>query len=381
MRELIEKNPVKDSYEASNRNELLKNMKSLAELYDVCDEIADNVDKMSGTEYSDIAELADSYLRSVEKAYESLNVGDFPSVSQNTTYKNLVSRRESVNTKIALEPPKIVSVDSIYPDADFRVEMHSLYSAGSDREYALNLKNLSEGKDVSTTYGYIPEDSYSDEIMLRADNCKANNKVEIDVIYNGVNCADTNGCSFTGTVMEPNASSDWAAGEIEAAIKFGLVPEELQKNYTSRISRRGFCLLAAKTVEVATGEDIQSYSAAHRVESFTFTDTKETEIMCSAQLGIVYGYEDGTFLPNNDITREQSAAMLTRCARLLGMSDKAPDGAFADDAQISGWAKESVMFVRANGIMAGDTDNNFMPQSGYTVEQAIATFYRMYNKL
>ena len=73
--------------------------------------------------------------------------------------------------------------------------------------------------------------------------------------------------------------------------------------------------------------------------------------------------------------------MLSRCAKLLGMGEGTPNGTFADAAQISDWAADSVAFVRANGIMSGDENNNFMPQGGYTIEQAIVTFYRMYNKL
>ena len=180
---------------------------------------------------------------------------------------------------------------------------------------------------------------------------------------------------------DPSKPSGWAEGEVNSAIGAGLVPEEMRGEYREAISRRGFCLLASQAISAKSGQHIASYALRNGNIQMAFTDTIETEIQSCARLGIVYGYDDGTFRPDDNITREQAAAMLMRCAKQLGMSDKTPDGVFADADKISGWAKESTDFVRANGIMAGDTNNNFMPQDGYTVEQAIATFYRMYNKL
>ena len=379
--ELIRNYPVKDNYSASSEVVLFGNMQEIAVLYEVCDIIADKVDDMDGEEYAAVSQLVDEYLHSVDNAYGTLNVKDFSAVEKSSQYSELSERRENVNAKIALEPPKIVSVDAIYPSADFMVEVHSMYTTKTKREYALEFSNLSKRQDISITNGSIGKNSYSDRLTLYSENCEAKNRVKIDIVYNGVNCSDTKGCSFTGTVLESDTKSEWAENEIDAAIALGLVPEELQKNYTSRISRRGFCLLAARAVEVSTGQDINSYALSHGHENNSFSDTVEPEILSSARLGIVYGYEDGTFQPNSDITREQAAAMLSRCAKLLGMSYGSVGGTFADSALISQWAAESVAFVRSNEIMAGDTENNFMPLGGYTVEQAIATFYRMYKKL
>ena len=378
--EIIEEYPVEEDYSAKNEIVLFSNIQAVAVLYNACNAIAEKVEAMSGEEFAEVSKPVDEYLHDVDDAYETLNVEDFPSVEKSETYDELTNRRETVNTKIALEPPKIVSVDNIYPSADFRVEVHSMYTTNSDRKYALEFSNLSSRRGISVTHSSISQNSYSDSVILNSENCDANDDIEIDIIYNGVNCRGTNGCSFTGTVME-DTSSEWAVNEIDAAIALGLVPKELQGNYTSRISRRGFCLLAAAAVEVKTGQTISAYALRHGSGSVTFSDTAEEEIMSSARLGIVNGYEDGTFKPQSDITREQAAAMLARCAKLLGMGYGSVGGTFYDNAFISGWAADSVAFVRSNEIMSGDENNNFMPQGGYTIEQAIATFYRMYNKL
>ena len=226
--------------------------------------------------------------------------------------------------------------------------------------------------DKNNLNGYMVNEEYVSEEEF--------DKVREDVISHHVNLEDLVNLPSLGNSVQ-NMKSEWAKEEIDAAIASGLVPEELQTNYTSRISRHGFCLLAAALIEVKTGQDIGDYASESGQEEVAFSDTNEPEIMSSARLGIVNGYEDGTFKPQADITREQAAAMLARCAKLLGMSDGSIRASFADAAQISAWAADSVAFVRSNEIMSGNENNNFMPQEGYTIEQAIATFYRMYNKL
>ena len=44
--------------------------------------------------------------------------------------------------------------------------------------------------------------------------------------------------------------------------------------------------------------------------------------------------------------------------------------AFADDANISGWAKDSVYFMASNGIIGGVGNNKFAPKNTTTNEEA-----------
>lgn len=45
--------------------------------------------------------------------------------------------------------------------------------------------------------------------------------------------------------------------------------------------------------------------------------------------------------------------------------------AFADDGQISGWAKDSVYFMKTNGIIDGVGSNNFAPKHGVARDEAL----------
>jgi hypothetical protein len=88
------------------------------------------------------------------------------------------------------------------------------------------------------------------------------------------------------------------------------------------------------------------------------------------------------FQPNTLLNREQAATALTRVlkrAYIPGWTF-ATDAqfklnftrlaTFADDAQISDWAKESVYFMAANSIILGVGGNKFAPKATTTAEQA-----------
>ena len=111
-----------------------------------------------------------------------------------------------------------------------------------------------------------------------------------------------------------------------------------------------------------------------------FTDCRnDPNVNNAAALGIVTGYEDGTFRPYKTISRQEAAAMLDRLYQVLGgKTDVVSEKAFADDVKIGDWARGSVYAMRQTGIMQGKENNQFCPKDGYTAEQSIVTIERMY---
>ncbi|KGF10730.1 hypothetical protein HMPREF1633_09105 [Tissierellia bacterium S5-A11] len=76
----------------------------------------------------------------------------------------------------------------------------------------------------------------------------------------------------------------------------------------------------------------------------------------------MYGYPDGTFRPDASITRSEAAAMI---ARLKGydLSDKAAPK-FSDTKV--GWFKAAINAVFKNGLMKGYQDGSFRPNEKIT---------------
>ena len=83
--------------------------------------------------------------------------------------------------------------------------------------------------------------------------------------------------------------------------------------------------------------------------------------------GIVGGYGNGTFGPNDPITREQLVVMLWRYSG-SPVADSTELN-FNDEAEISGYALEALRWAVENGILNGYGDGRLGPQGQATRAQ------------
>ncbi|RCX18155.1 glycosidase [Fontibacillus phaseoli] len=95
------------------------------------------------------------------------------------------------------------------------------------------------------------------------------------------------------------------------------------------------------------------------------------------ELGIVTGYEDGTFRSNQTITREQMATILMKAyAHVTGQTASEVAGAeeagFSDLGEASAYAVDSIKAAKALGIINGMGQNVFEPAATSTREQVAA---------
>ncbi len=86
-----------------------------------------------------------------------------------------------------------------------------------------------------------------------------------------------------------------------------------------------------------------------------------------AGLGLVQGYDDGSFGPNLEITREQMALILVRYCRAMGfVLPEQEEKPFLDEEQISFWATDAVHQARRWGLVNGREDGSFDPKGTAT---------------
>ena len=172
--------------------------------------------------------------------------------------------------------------------------------------------------------------------------------------------------------------SDWAKAEFEKATEKKLVPTVLKDaDLTQDINRAEFAALSVKLYEALSGTKIKMPAEN------PFTDTDDREVQKAYAAGITTGIDEGIFGVENPLTREQAATMLTRTyTKSLNAEAKASGAAtaFADDASISDWAKESVYFMAENGIINGVGDNMFAPKNNCSREQSVAISVRTFDK-
>ena len=101
-----------------------------------------------------------------------------------------------------------------------------------------------------------------------------------------------------------------------------------------------------------------------------------TAVNWAASVGVVNGYEDNTFRPNDAITREQLAAILMNYASYKGedVSARADLSAYTD--QPSAWAEETMSWAVAEGLISGVTADTLQPQGAATRAQVAAILQR-----
>lgn len=89
--------------------------------------------------------------------------------------------------------------------------------------------------------------------------------------------------------------------------------------------------------------------------------------------GVVLGYTAERFAPNEGITREQLVVMLWRFA---GQPQVEQPARFTDAAQVGDWAASAVAWAAAEGIVIGDENGAFKPQSMATRAEAAQMLVR-----
>ena len=84
----------------------------------------------------------------------------------------------------------------------------------------------------------------------------------------------------------------------------------------------------------------------------------------AAKNGVVEGYGDRKFGPNDKITREQMATMLQRFAVLLDVMPKDVDTVleYTDRDSIAAWARSGALYCQTEGLIQGVGEGRFAPQ-------------------
>ena len=115
-----------------------------------------------------------------------------------------------------------------------------------------------------------------------------------------------------------------------------------------------------------------------------FTDVRSGQwyseaVAWTAQSGVYTGYADGSFRPNDSITREQLAAILYRYAKYKGVDVSVGEDtnilSYADAAEISDYAFPAMQWACGAGVMQG-SNGNLLPRGRATRAQIAAMLHR-----
>lgn len=109
-------------------------------------------------------------------------------------------------------------------------------------------------------------------------------------------------------------------------------------------------------------------------------DWYKNAVIWANESGIVSGYGNGLFVPDDNITREQAVVMLKNYSEYKGYSinELADISAYADVGEISGWALEAMRWAIGADIITGRTTKDIVPK-GVVSRAEVATILHRYS--
>ncbi|WP_211748034.1 5'-nucleotidase C-terminal domain-containing protein [Paenibacillus sp. Marseille-Q4541] len=114
-----------------------------------------------------------------------------------------------------------------------------------------------------------------------------------------------------------------------------------------------------------------------------FTDVQSADwfagqVASAVKAGLISGYTDGSFRPDQRITREEIALMTFKALTYAGYdANNNSTISFKDAAQIGTWAEEAVKELARLGILKGDQNQRFAPKANATRGEVAAILNRM----
>jgi hypothetical protein len=123
-----------------------------------------------------------------------------------------------------------------------------------------------------------------------------------------------------------------------------------------------------------------------------FTDIQAADwysgaIRTANEYGLINGYEDGTFRPNEKITREQAMLIVSKAMDITALEGLKPDQqandvlqAYGDVEEVSAWAKSGAAESVQAGIISGRNSNQLAPNAFITRAEVAVMVQRLLKK-
>ncbi|WP_285860590.1 MULTISPECIES: S8 family serine peptidase [Paenibacillus] len=169
----------------------------------------------------------------------------------------------------------------------------------------------------------------------------------------------------------------WAANEIEVLASKDIVTGTSADQYTpgKQVTRAEFVSLLVRTLELGKGEN--SGTQFNDVQSGSWY---YDAVQAAVSAGLINGYANHTFAPDQSITRTEMAVILARVLKHLEVTEGAGASlpAYADQAEIQDWARAAVAQVAAIGIMQGRGETRFAGLENTTRAEAAVVVYRIF---
>lgn len=154
----------------------------------------------------------------------------------------------------------------------------------------------------------------------------------------------------------------WAEENIKGLIKLNAIVGYPNNTFkpNNNITRAEFATILVKAF------DLESKSTT--IFNDTIDHWAKEYISVAAGNGIILGYGENLFGPDDLITREQMAVMIVKSMKIDLSSN---DTLFVDSTKVSEWAQEYVSTAVNSEVIVGYPDKTFKPQANATRAEAV----------
>nr|MDA0266959.1 DUF3747 domain-containing protein [Cyanobacteriota bacterium]MDA0864852.1 DUF3747 domain-containing protein [Cyanobacteriota bacterium] len=108
-------------------------------------------------------------------------------------------------------------------------------------------------------------------------------------------------------------------------------------------------------------------------------DVYATQIARAVEIGVVSGFQDGTFKPREQVTREQAVSMVVEALvskqTTLSVPTQTSQAPFPD-VPANRWSAAKIAFAKTTGIVSGDQTGTFRPSASVTRVELMAMLRR-----
>lgn len=180
-----------------------------------------------------------------------------------------------------------------------------------------------------------------------------------------------------------DVSKHWAAETINTMARKYIVEGKTTTKFEpdKNITRGEFATYIAKGLGLQGDK-----TAAAKFKDVTSNTVMGAYIGAAVKAGIVKGNTDGTFKPNNPITRQDMAAMMMRAAKVAELTVSPPNSTasylqnFTDKGKISSYAKTDVAHAVYLGIITGKNAKTLSPLTNATRAEGTVMLMRLLEK-
>ncbi|QIB69813.1 S8 family serine peptidase [Aminipila butyrica] len=175
-----------------------------------------------------------------------------------------------------------------------------------------------------------------------------------------------------------DVSDHWAKEEIEKMASKFIVNGVKEDTFLpdKQVTRAEFVSMLVRALNLR--ENSTSLGFKDIASDSWYKETVETGV----KYGLIKGYEDNSFRPNEAITRAEMAVIVERAMKLAGKDPQQYDydqtlNVFNDENQISSWSKNSVSTMVSTGITTGRANGQYAPDENTTRAETTIVLYRL----